>query len=82
MIESSVRAPRSVYKAIVDEGSDKRAIQDTLSLIGMVSGYPVAPLARPLGYLADVKEGRASQPENVIDLTRGLISGRDPNRGK
>jgi hypothetical protein len=48
----------------------------------MVSGYPVAPLARPLGYLADVRQGKASQPENVIDLTRGLVSGRDPNRSK
>lgn len=82
MIESAARAPKSVYKAIADEGSNKTAIRDTLTAIGLVSGLPVAPLARPLGYLSDVGEGKAKQPENVIDLTRGLISGRDPNREK
>ena len=82
MIESTVRAPHSIYKAISGEGSQKRAVQDTLSMIGMLSGYPAGALSRPLGYLADIRQGKATPPENVIDLTRGLVSGRDPNREK
>lgn len=63
----------------MDEGSDKRAVKDVLTALGVLTGWPTAALARPAGYLADVKEGKAD-PENVLDLTRGLISGRDVNR--
>jgi hypothetical protein len=75
MIEGTVRAPYSVYKAIVDDGSGKRAARDTLTALGMLTGLPVLPLARPVGYLIDVKEDKA-QPTGPIDFTRGLITGK------
>jgi hypothetical protein len=75
VLESSVRAPHSVYKAVAEDGSKKRAVKDVLTAVGMATGLPVAPLGRPLGYLADVEEGRAN-PEDAADFTRGLISGR------
>lgn len=78
-IESAVQAPHSVYKAIVDDGNEKRAVKDTLSLIGMATGLPAGALGRPLGYLADVHQGKA-RPENALDVARGLISGQDVNR--
>jgi hypothetical protein len=75
MIESAVSAPHSVYEAIVNDGKEKRAIRDTLSFIGLVSGLPVAPLSRPLGYLQDYSDGKA-RPSGPVDFTRGLITGK------
>lgn len=75
MIESAVSAPHSVYKAIFDEGNKRTAIRDVLSLIGLMTGAPVAPLSKPIGYLSDVSEGNV-YPENPLDFTRGLLTGR------
>lgn len=75
MIESSVSAPYSVYQAIFEDGSKKKAVKDALSCIGMLTGVPVLPVAKPTGYLIDVLEGKAS-PSGPIDFTRGLISGK------
>lgn len=79
MIESAVRSPYTVYKAISDDGSQKKAVQDTLTAIGLLTGLPAGALSRPLGYLADVNQGRA-EPESALDVVRGLVSGRDVNR--
>ena len=79
MIESAVRSPYTVYKAISDDGSQKRAVQDTLTAIGLFTGLPAGALSRPLGYLADVNQGRA-EPESTLDVVRGLVSGKDVNR--
>lgn len=78
-VESSARAPYSVYKAIVEDGNEKRAVKDVLYLIGMATGLPAGALGRPLGYLADVHQGKAN-PEGPLDVARGLISGQDVNR--
>ena len=79
-IESAVRAPKSVYDAIVKEGGNtKRAVRDVLSLLGLLSGYPAGAVARPAGYLADISEGKAD-PESQLDFARGLVSGRTPSR--
>lgn len=75
LIESSVRAPKSVYEAIINDGNQKKAIRDSLTLLGLLSGLPVAPLGKPLGYLSDVSQGEVD-PENVFDFTRGLVTGR------
>jgi hypothetical protein len=76
VMESSVRAPHSVYTAMTDpDRSKKRAIRDTLTLLGVLSGWPLAPAGRPLGYLADVQAGEA-EPEGTADLVRGLVTGR------
>lgn len=74
-LESAARAPSSIYKAIAEDGSKKKAIQDAFTLLGLMSGLPVAPLARPLGYLADVSEGKA-EPTGPIDFLRGITTGK------
>ncbi len=79
MIESTVRAPYSVYKAISDDGNQKRAVQDTLTAIGMFTGFPAGALGRPIGYIADVMQDKA-EPESALDVVRGLVSGKDVNR--
>jgi hypothetical protein len=75
MIESAVSAPHSVYKAIAEDGNKKKATRDLLTALGLLSGMPLAPLSRPIGYLSDVAEGNA-QPSGPIDFARGLVTGR------
>jgi hypothetical protein len=36
-------------------------------------------MGKPLGYAADIAQSRVS-PEGVMDVTRGVISGKDVNR--
>lgn len=75
MIEQTVNAPFSIYEAIANDGSEKKAVRDVLTAVSLLSGIPVAPLARPIGYQIDVNEGNAS-PSGPIDYTRGLVTGR------
>ncbi len=75
MIESSVRAPKSIYDAMTDDKNPKRAVKDTLSAMGLLTGLPLAPLAKPIGYLADVMEGDA-EPRGPADFTLGLVTGK------
>lgn len=74
-IESTVSAPKSIYDAIAEDGSKKKAVRDALTAVGLLTGIPVAPLARPLGYLSDVSEGNA-RPSGPVDFTRGLVTGK------
>lgn len=74
-IENSVHAPSEVYHAIEQGRVTKRAVQDTLTAIGLLTGVPVAPLGKPLGYAADVMTGHEN-PENALALARGLVTGR------
>jgi len=78
-LESAVRSPVSVYKAIAEGKGTKKAVRDVLSLVGLLSGLPAGAVARPAGYLADISEGKAD-PESQLDFARGLVSGRTPSR--
>jgi len=74
-IESSVRAPVSVYKALAGEGRASKAIGDVLTLITMTTGIPVAAVSRPLKYAADAAQDKV-EPANAADLVRGAVSGK------
>lgn len=74
MLESAARAPHSVYKAVAEDGKSSRAIRDTLTLVSLMTGIPVAALGKPLGYAADVAEGRV-EPAGPADAVRGAVSG-------
>lgn len=75
MIESAVSAPHAVYQTVTGGGHRKEAIRDTLTLLGLMTGAPIAPLARPLGYLSDISDNKAT-PTGPIDFTRGLMTGK------
>jgi hypothetical protein len=79
MLESSISAPYSVYKAIADDGSWKRASKDVLNLLGAITQIPIGQLGKPVGYVMDVAQGKV-EPEGGMDVARGLISGKDVNR--
>lgn len=74
MIESAVRAPASVYKAVVDDASKQKAVRDVATLISLTTGLPATAVARPVGYGVGVAAGEI-QPENEVDFARGLVSG-------
>jgi hypothetical protein len=76
MIEGAVSAPKSVYEALAEDGSKKRAARDLLSAVGLLTGLPVMPLSKPIGYMSEVEAGN-TRPLNTIDLARGLVSGRN-----
>ena len=74
-IESAVKAPAEVYKAINgDTDAGKKVVRDSLNLLGIASRLPIGPIGRPVGYLMDVSSGKA-EPTGPIDYTRGLITG-------
>jgi hypothetical protein len=74
LIESSVAAPFSVYKAIADNGSAQKAIRDTAAAATMLTGLPFYAAARPGGYAAGVAQGRI-EPTSPADAVRGAITG-------
>ena len=76
MLEATTSAPKSVYEAISGKAnSEKKAVRDVLLLMGVATGLPLAPLAKPIRYSLDVRSGKA-EPSGPIDFTRGLITGR------
>ncbi|MDB4871976.1 MAG: hypothetical protein JWL97_2980 [Gemmatimonadales bacterium] len=73
MIESAVHAPGDVYKALHDRMKATRAIKDVLTLLGLLTNLPLGPLGKPVGYLNDVRTGKA-RPRSKYDFTRGLLT--------
>lgn len=73
-IENASRAPAEVYKAILEDGDQSKALKDTLSLMTLLTGIPFNAAARPLGYLVDVAEGDVT-PTGPVDFARGLATG-------
>lgn len=74
MIESTVRAPHSVYQAIVEDGNQQKAVRDVGVMLSMLLGLPVSALAKPLGYLAAVEQGKVN-PTSGADAVRGAVTG-------
>lgn len=78
VIESAITGNSKTLGQAIDpdkEVNTKRAVRDALAAISLITGLPVSPLAKPISYLIDLAEGDAD-PENPIDLIRGLITGR------
>ena len=72
-VEGAASAPRSVYDAMFNNGKPSKAIKDA-SEIGTLFGLPTAPLARPIGYAADVAAGKV-RPTGAVDFARGIMTG-------
>ncbi|MCH9839234.1 hypothetical protein K0U83_26470 [bacterium] len=74
LIESTVSAPSSVYKAIVEDGNKQKAVRDVAAAATMITGLPIYGVARPIGYLAGLAGGNI-EPTGPIDLARGVVTG-------
>lgn len=74
LLESAVGAPNSVYEAIVEDGSARRAVNDVATLVTIATGLPARAVARPVGYLAGVANDEI-EPTSPADFARGLVTG-------
>jgi len=74
LIESTVSAPSSVYKAIVEDGNKQKAVRDVAAAATMITGLPIFALGRPLGYIAGMADDRI-EPTGPADMVRGLVTG-------
>lgn len=67
------------YKAMSGEDLKGYEIKSMLSTLGFMTGLPVGPLGKPVGYIMDIQEGRA-EPSGPIDFARGLATGKDSQK--
>ncbi len=81
LIESTVSAPNSVYKAIVDDGNAQKAVRDVAAAATMLTGLPFYAAARPIGYAAGVAQGKID-PTSEGDAVRGAITGTASKESK
>jgi hypothetical protein len=72
-IESFAKSPKE-FAALVKGELTRRQAKDMLTVIGILTGLPVGAAARPIGYTLDMNQGKA-QPDNVLDLARGMTTG-------
>lgn len=78
-MEAFARLPLDAYKVTMDsEARLKRPITDVLTAVGVATGLPLGPLAKPIGYLTDIQQGHLQNPDNPAEFARGLISGKAP----
>jgi len=75
MLEATVGVPYDISRDIEKGKLSKNTVRDSLTLLSLMSGVPVLPFAKPVGYLQDVDSGRAD-PSNPLDFARGLITGK------
>lgn len=74
-LENSIKAVGDVPKAMSGHGDPVKALKESLTAVGLVSGLPVGVLAKPITYIDKVEKGKA-KPKNPIDYTRGLVTGK------
>lgn len=60
---------------VFDEEFTKTEFRSLLTLLGLGTGLPVAPVARAGGYLFDVESGR-KDPQSAAELGIGIATGR------
>lgn len=75
VLESVSGVPSALIKDLGSEEIKKRTVKDSLMLLGVISGLPLAPIGKPVGYVMDVESGKAN-PSSPIDYGRGLITGQ------
>ena len=75
LLEGAALSPAAVYDSVVKGEKFNRAdVRNVLTLLGLVSGLPLTPLAKPLGYAADVINEDV-EPTGPLDAARGAITG-------
>jgi hypothetical protein len=83
---SVVRSVMSLAELLHSSASDQRdasgrTIRDAITAITILTGIPLAPIARPVGFWSDVASGKAAPP-GPWDAFTGTVSGRTPENLK
>lgn len=73
LLRTFVQYPAKLIRG--EEIDERRAVRDILNSIGLLTGVPVGPLGRPLGYLAGWLHEERYEPSGPLDAARGLITG-------
>lgn len=74
-MEEAGRGAATIVGAMEAERNRGRAVQDTLTLIQLMTGLPLVPAGRATRFAYDVEEGR-KEPVTTADYIRGIITGR------
>ena len=81
-LTQAAAAPHDLYRLAATGEGQKAAVRDTATLLTLVTGVPLfAAAGRPLGYLADINEGKV-RPTGSGDFVRGLVTGTASNASK
>lgn len=75
-LQRTLGAPAELKNVLEKNTHKGQAIRDAFGLIGMLTGVPLQTLAKPVGYMTDVQEGRVRPPSGPIDFARGLVTGQ------
>ena len=78
-LENVGRSAFSTYKVLNGEDLKGQEVKSMLTTLGFVTGMPIGPMGKPIGYLKDISEGNA-EPTGPIDFARGLTTGRDSQK--
>jgi hypothetical protein len=75
-IEAATVGVAKTILAAVDPDRDVsgKNVRDTLTLVSLITGLPLQPLARPFLYEMEVERGNI-EPTDMADYIRGLITG-------
>lgn len=74
-IDTMAGVPALIAMGVSKGEIRKKGVRDALMAMGVITGLPLAPLGKPIGYMMDVESGKAS-PSGPIDFTRGLVTGK------
>ena len=66
--------PVDLWKAEQGKANAQKIIRDLATFISVTVGLPANIVAKPLGYMAGVEQGK-TKPTSDLDLARGLITG-------
>ena len=68
-------AAKTATGKVFDDKNPKGDVRDALTAMGIITGLPLRPVSKPIGYMMDVRDDKA-KPSGPIDFTRGLITGK------
>lgn len=76
VLATTLRTGSKLAKGELTDNKGQRAeIRDGLTALGLITGVPLAPLAKPINYARDVQSGKA-RPSGPIDAARGVLTGK------
>lgn len=75
----SVEAMKGVTNLIVKDKATGKDVRDALQFTSTVTGFPLNPLGKPVGFMLDLDQGK-QKAENPIDYFRGITTGRSGKR--
>jgi hypothetical protein len=82
MLEGAGGTVWHTYKALSGEDINGRAaVRDVASFISLATGIPVYAVARPVGYLMGVEQGKI-EPTGPVDAARGVVTGNPSPESK